>query len=135
VIDPATSAGTDLNARYGRTRSARKPWIIAGAAALALIAGGGMAWGSLGAVNTTVDSDDIGHRVIDQYTTSIDFAVSVKPGSSASCALQAQNEQHGIVGWKIVQLPPSDRFTRSFTESVRTSERATTGLIYRCWLT
>jgi hypothetical protein len=137
VSGSSTSTRTDLDSRYGRTRSARhrKPWIIAGAAALALVAGGGMAWGSLGAVNSSVDSDDVGARVIDQYTTSVSFSVSVKPGTRASCALQAQNEQHAIVGWKIVQLSPSEQFTRTFTEAVRTTERATTGLIYRCWLT
>ncbi|MEO7005761.1 MAG: DUF4307 domain-containing protein, partial [Terrimesophilobacter sp.] len=89
--------------------------------------------GSLG--GSTLETNDIGHLVNDQYSVTVNFELSVPPGSATSCALQAQNEQHGIVGWKIVDIPASDRFTRTFTQAVRTAERAFTGLIYRCWLT
>ena len=57
------------------------------------------------------------------------------PGTTASCALEALNEKYAVIGWKIVELPASSERTRSFTDVVRTSEPAVTGLIYRCWLT
>ena len=53
----------------------------------------------------------------------------------ATCALEVENEAHAIVGWKVVEIDASDRFTRSFTDTVRTSQPSVTGLIYRCWLT
>jgi hypothetical protein len=130
MTDPA------LDARYGRRPplSRRARWgAIVVAAALVLAGGIWFVAGSLG--GSTVETNDIGHRVNDQYSVTVNFELSVPPGSATSCALQAQNEQHGIIGWKIVDIPPSDRFTRSFTQTVRTAERAFTGLIYRCWLT
>jgi hypothetical protein len=35
----------------------------------------------------------------------------------------------------VVDIPPSQKGTRQFRETVNTSEQAVTGLIYRCWLT
>lgn len=130
MIDPA------LDARYGRRppRSRGARWVAIGLGAALVIAFGiWFAAGTLG--GSTLETNDIGHRVNDQYSVTISFELSVPPGSATSCALQAQNEQHGIIGWKIVDLPASDRFTRTFTQTVRTAERAFTGLIYRCWLT
>ena len=130
MTDPA------LDARYGRRPplSRRARWTVIGAAAgLALALGIWFAVASLG--GSTLETNDLGHRVNDQYSVTISFELSVPPGSTTSCALQAQNEQHGIIGWKIIDIPASDRFTRSFTQTVRTAERAFTGLIYRCWLT
>jgi hypothetical protein len=125
-----------LDARYGRrpplSRRARWSAIVV-AGALVLAGGIWFVAGSLG--GSSVEVNDIGHHVNDQYSVTVNFELSVAPGSTTSCALQAQNEQHGIIGWKIVDIPSSDRFTRSFTQTVRTAERAFTGLIYRCWLT
>jgi hypothetical protein len=125
-----------LDARYGRRPPlpARARWSAIGAAAAVVLALGiWFAVASLG--GSTLETNDLGHRVNDQYSVTISFELSVPPGSTTSCALQAQNEHHGIIGWKIVDIPASDHFTRSFTQTVRTAERAFTGLIYRCWLT
>jgi len=130
VTDPA------LDARYGRRPplSRRVRWTAIGAAAGLLLAV--VVWFAVANLGgSTLETNDLGHRVNDQYSVTINFELSVPPGSTTSCALQAQNEQHGIIGWKIVDIPASDRFTRSFTQTVRTAERAFTGLIYRCWLT
>jgi hypothetical protein len=129
VTDPA------LDARYGRRPplSRRARWGAIVVAAAVVLAGG--VWFVVGSLGAALETNDIGHKVNDQYSVTVNFELSVPPGSATSCALQAQNEQHGIIGWKIVDIPPSDRFTRSFTQTVRTAERAFTGLIYRCWLT
>ena len=66
---------------------------------------------------------------------SVTWQFTVDPGTEAKCALQALNKQYSIVGWIVIDLPPSDTLTRSFTETVRTAEPAVNGLIYRCWLT
>lgn len=133
-----SQAGVDLDARYGRTPARskqRRRLIIAAVVALILVIGAWVVWAGHDDVTTTVSTEDTGNTVIDDYTVSITFDLSMKPGSTANCALQAQNEAHGIVGWKIVEIPASKVFTRSFTNTVRTSERALVGLIYRCWLT
>ena len=55
--------------------------------------------------------------------------------ASVRCALEVQNEQHAIVGWKVVDLPGSDTYTRVFEERIITSEPAVVGLISECRLT
>lgn len=140
--DSDTAAGrtgsVDLDVRYGRTpvKRRRDRWIFGVAAVLfAFVLGLWVAWAGLTDITSSVDTSDTGFQVIDEHSVSIRFQLSMPAGSTASCALQAQNQAHGIVGWKVVEIGASDRFTRSFTDIVRTSERSVTGLIYRCWLT
>jgi ABC-type nickel/cobalt efflux system permease component RcnA len=136
TVPDATRQDHDLDARYGRSRDHRRRtrWLLAGAVVLVVLAGAWIVWGSLGNINSSLESNDLGHHVNDQYSMTVSFELSVTPGTAARCALQAQNSQHGIIGWKIVDIPASDRFTRSFTQTIRTAERAFTGLIYRCWV-
>jgi hypothetical protein len=81
-----------------------------------------------------METRDIAHEVLDETTVEVSFELSVAAGTAVDCAIQAQNSQHAIVGWKIVEIRADDRYTRTFTESVRTVEPAVTGLLYRCWL-
>ena len=127
-----------LDERYGRAPGARRRerWIVITAAVLfAAIFTAWVVWAGLDNGQGSLDARDIGHRLVDDRTVDVTWEVSVTAGTEVSCALQAQNEAHGIVGWKIVDLPASDTYTRQFTETVRTAQRAVTGLIYRCWLT
>lgn len=127
-----------LDARYGRTPADRRRqrWIIIVAAVVfAAIFTAWVVWAGLDNGQGSLDARDIGHRLVDDRTVNVTWEVSVAAGTTVSCALQAQNAAHGIVGWKIVELPASDTYTRRFTETVRTAQRAVTGLIYRCWLT
>ena len=127
-----------LSVRYGRTaargRRTRLLAIVA-AAAIAAVFALWVVWAGLDNGQGSIDVQDIGHTVVDDANVKVTWSISVPTSTPVSCAIQAQNEAHGIVGWKIVQLPASDRFTRQFTEVVRTSQQAVTGLIYRCWLT
>lgn len=133
-------AGKDqesLNQRYGRTRSKRRrdlAIIWAGAAAFAVVLAAWVVWVAFDTTNDTVASRDIAHRVLDDRTVRISYDVSMEPGTTAQCALQVQSETHSIVGWKIVDIPASDRYTQAFTDTVRTTQEGVTGLIYRCWL-
>ena len=106
----------------------------AAAAAFVLIFTAWVIWGGLDGTATTVDSRDTGHRVVDAHSVDVTWQVTLPPGQSAQCAIEAQNEAHSIVGWKIVEVPASEQRTRAFTETVKTTELAVTGLIYRCWL-
>jgi hypothetical protein len=51
-----------------------------------------------------------------------------------ACAVHALNASYGIVGWVVVDVPPSEQWTRVFDTTLRTSEFAVTGLLYECWL-
>ncbi|WP_349897467.1 DUF4307 domain-containing protein [Parafrigoribacterium soli] len=127
-----------LDARYGRSPAKRKRdrWIaISSGIAVAAVVGAWVIWAGLDMAGGGIDATDIGHKVIDDRSVSVNYQVSMAPGSTAACALQVQNEAHGIVGWRIVKIPASKLETRAFSDTVRSSELGVTGLIYRCWLT
>lgn len=133
----SATPGTALDARYGRTpmraRTKRIVAVVVGAAVLVT----SIAWvvwvGVLGP-SSALEVRDIGY-VDEGEQVSVTWALSVDPGRSASCAVHALNGTHAIVGWRVVEVPPSTERTRQFTETVRVTEPAVTGLIYRCWLT
>ncbi len=129
--------GAALDHRYGRTprarRSARR-WLVVAASAFVAVFTAWVVWGGLDGTTDAVDVLDTGHRIVDDRTVEVTWQVTMQPGETAACAIEAQNEAHGIVGWRIVDIPASDRRTRSITETVATTELAVTGLIYRCWL-
>ena len=134
----ATGERADLDARYGRTRSSASrtriiAWSAAGAFVIVFVAW--LVWGGLLAPAAQLEVRDTGHSIVDDTLVDVSFALTVDPGSDVSCAVQALNDGFSVVGWKIIQLPPSDQQTRALATSVRTSELASTGLIYRCWLT
>jgi len=135
---PETLTLAALDARYGRRTvpASRRRWILWGvASAFVILFAVWLAWGGLLGAPADLEATDVGHTVIDDSHVDVRFEVTTNPGTPVSCALQALNQSFGIVGWRIIELGASDQRTRSITESVRTSERAVTGLIYRCWLT
>ncbi len=126
-----------IDARYGRTRGAarRTRWFAIGAAATVRrrahrLVGLGRTRGRA----AQLQARDLGHRIIDDASVSVRWSLTIGPGSEARCAVQAMNSTFGTVGWKVVDIPASELVTREFTETVLTTERAVTGLIYRCWL-
>lgn len=141
MTSPETTApegATDLDARYGRTPSAakRNRWIaIVSAIAFVIVFAAWLVWGGLLGSPAQFEARDTGHEVLGDDAVSITWQFTVEPGTAARCAVQALNPTFAIVGWKIVDVPASAERIRSLTETVLTTEQATTGLIYRCWLT
>jgi hypothetical protein len=132
------AVSSNLDERYGRTpgsriRDRRVLWIVAGAFALILTAW--VVWAGLDGAGPAIEARDTRHQIIDEDSISVTFEVSLPTDTASSCAVQALNESFTVVGWKVIDLPPSDDYTRSFTEVVKTTELSNTGLIYRCWLT
>lgn len=138
VRPAAVPEAAGIAARYGRTpakkRRDRLIYLVAGAAA-AIVVVAWVLWAGLDQAGGTLDAEDKGSTIVDARTVSISYQVSMPVGQTASCALQVQNEAHGIVGWRIVKVPASTRYTTSYTQTVLSSEPGVTGLIYRCWLT
>jgi hypothetical protein len=130
--------GGALAARYGRAPASRRRdrrMLIALGIVVAIVVVVWFAWVGTGNVASQVEARDTGFTILDAHQVRVDYDVSVPVGESAACALQALNQSHAIVGWKVVEIEASDRFTRSVTQTVRTSQPSVTGLIYRCWLT
>jgi hypothetical protein len=139
VTSPHDLDHADLAAsRYGRTPArARRTRVTVIATAIAFVAvfGAWLWWGGLLEPPAQFETKEIAHEILDDRSVSVTWRFSAEPGTSASCAVQALNSTFGVVGWRVVELPPSESRTREFTEVVLTSEEAVTGLIYRCWLT
>lgn len=123
-----------LDERYGRTGSPLRRWTIGVVAAVAAVLVGLFLWMTV--VNTLDDvgAETVGFTVEDARTITLAFQLSAPQGRSIACVLEAQDEEHGVVGWKIVQYPPSDLHTRAVRESIPTTAEATTGLVNSCWV-
>ncbi|WP_307786129.1 DUF4307 domain-containing protein [Rathayibacter sp. SD072] len=126
-----------LASRYGRTPRTRRGnrWLF-GAVALAFVAvfAAWVVWAGLDSGRDGVDVQDTAHQVVDDRTVTVSFDLTAPVGTEVACAVQALNEQSAVVGWLVVEYPASDDRFRSFTETVRTTELANTGLISSCWL-
>lgn len=135
---PEVTTPEQLAARYGRTPAAtrRTRWVVAGSAvAFVAVFAAWLVWGGLLASPAQFEAKDTAHEAIGDTGMSVTWQFISEPDTTARCAVQALNSTFGIVGWKIVDLPASSQRIREFTEVVRTTELAVTGLIYRCWLT
>ena len=129
---------TDLDARYGRTRSASRRTrvvIIASALAFAVVFAAWLLWAGVLGAPAQFQAEDTAHSIVDDSTVDVTWQFTVEPGTDARCAVQALNSTFAIVGWKVVDVPASAVRPRDLTERLLTTEPAVTGLIYRCWLT
>jgi hypothetical protein len=124
-----------LDERYGRGRHGRRrlfAWITVGV--LALAATGALAWSTVSTAAADVDADVLGFRLVDEHTTTVSFQITGHSGREIACAVEALDEDFGVVGWKVVVYPPSGEQTRAYDVSVPTLGLATTGLVNSCWL-
>ncbi|SDG26862.1 DUF4307 domain-containing protein [Microbacterium sp. 77mftsu3.1] len=130
-----TDVDRKLAERYGRTRSAasrRMTWVLVGVVAVA--ATGLLGWSTVSNAINSVDADSTGFAVVDEHTVEVRFQVSIRPDTKVACALEAQDPDHGIVGFRVVELESSDDHTRALTERIRTTAEATTGFVRSCWI-
>ncbi|MFB2556548.1 DUF4307 domain-containing protein [Herbiconiux liangxiaofengii] len=135
---PAAAESPLIAERYGRTARRRL-----GGRLLAWVAGAGVGvvvlvwviWAGLDGTSASIGTQDTAHEVLDDRSVRVEFDVTIPTGSTGSCVVQALNDRFAVVGWKVIDLPASETPTRSFSEIVRTSELASTGLISSCWLT
>lgn len=125
-----------LDKRYGRDHAGQSriiAWAVGGGIAVAVVLL--FAWMTLSDSANGVEVDSTSLSVDNPREMTLTFQVTAPPGSTLACAIEAQDEQHAIVGWRIAKYPASDARTRAFTESVPIIAPATTGLVNSCWVT
>lgn len=132
-----TETQTRLDERYGRTarssRNNRTIGIVA-AAGFSVVLGAWLWWGGVLETPSQLQYRDVAHTIVDETEVSVTYELTTAPGTEVTCAVQALNAAYGIIGWKIVEIPASERWTRVFDTTLLTSEPAVTGLLYECWL-
>jgi len=124
-----------LDDRYGRTRSPRRRivgWSIV--AVLALGAIGYLGYTTFASSAASVTATDTGFAVTDDKSVTASFQITAPVGEPVACALEARDEDHGTVGWRVVQYPASDDASRAFSETIPTLSLATTGFVNACWV-
>lgn len=123
--------------RYGHRGTARRRALLTMAAGLALFA----ALGFIGWVTIThsppVSWDDVGYHVLSDGEIEVTFDVSFSRSTpstrpSAICSVQALNELRTEVGLRDVRVQAGPGGRVRATATLRTSERATTGVIRSC---
>ncbi|QNA92189.1 MULTISPECIES: DUF4307 domain-containing protein [unclassified Microbacterium] len=122
----------ELDERYGRTRRRRTPWIIGGAVALLLV--GAFGWMTVAQSMSSVDADDLGFTLVDEHSVDVSFQVTGVQGKAVVCALEALDEEFGVVGWKIVEIEAGDSHSQARSVTIPTVSEATTGLVNACWV-
>lgn len=122
----------ELDQRYGRARSKRTPWIIGGVIALIIVIA--FSWMTVSQSINTVDADDLGFEVVDEHSVTVNFQIAGKQGTDVVCAVEALDEEFGVVGWKIVEIPAADGHIQQLSATVPTVTLATTGLVNACWV-
>ena len=123
-----------LDERYGRVRSPRRRWVIGIAIAIGAAVVALFAWFAVSDSLDAVDADTTGFDVVDAHSVTISFQVTGPIGRSIACAIEAQDEEHGVVGWRVVELPASEEHARAFHEVIPTTAAATTGFVNSCWV-
>lgn len=123
--------------RYGRTPDTvkRQKLIgILGAIGVAVVLVVWIVWAGPIRSSSQFEARDLGFSLVDERNVVVQFEISVTPNTPMKCAIQALNAQYAIVGWRVVDIPPSSQRTRVFEQPLRTSETPVTGLLYRCWV-
>lgn len=124
-----------LNDRYGRRRARAPRWVVILGIVVAVAIIGWFGWMTVANSLESVDADATGFTVVDDRTVSLSFQITAPLDREVACILEAQDEEHGIVGWRVLVIPPSSEHTRAFAETIPTTAAATTGLINSCWVT
>ena len=62
-------------------------------------------------------ADTTAFEVVDEHSVMLGFQISAPAGRSIACAIEAQDEEHGVVGWRVVEYPGSDLHVRAFHET------------------
>jgi hypothetical protein len=125
-----------LDERYGRTRTrTRRNRVIALAVGAVIVAvfTAWVLWAGPLASGANIDEEDSGYVVTSDSLVTVKFQLSTSTNTPVKCAVQALDINFGIVGWRIIDIPASSEGTRVLHTEVHTSQRAVSGLIYRCW--
>jgi len=125
----------ELDERYGRARGGRlrARWLAVAAVAVAAI--GWLAWTTVAAAMDDVGVDDLGFHVADEHTVEVSFQFTAPAGRDVACALEALDEDFGVVGFTVFEYPAGGSHAQQHRETIPTVAEATTGLVNSCWVT
>ena len=126
-----------VGSRYGRTERTRRRdrWLLVALGAfIVVVMVCWTLWAGLDQLRGSGVSVDTGaNQVVDSQHVTVSFTVSADADTWVACAVEAQDVDFTVTGWKIVQLAPSHKATRSVTATVRTAQPSVSGTVDSCW--
>lgn len=134
---PQREADLELLARrYGEQPSPeqRRRTRVVVASVSAVLGLAVVVWLSLGLLRPGVEARDVGFTVHDETSIEVVFDVTMAPGATATCTIEALNTAFGQIGLLDVEVGPSQSDTVRVTVDVATTELATTGVVRDCVL-
>lgn len=130
-----------LAARYGAPRrrlTRRTARLVIVAALVVAVAIAGWLTYTSNAAGGGVASKDIGFSTPDAWHAEVDFQISKDASATAVCAIRALAEDFAIVGYKEVEIGPTDgakgKTTTLQRVPLRTETAAVSGVVDSCWL-
>jgi hypothetical protein len=128
----------DLAARYGRTpahRARMRLVAVLAAVGVAIVVVAWVIWVGLFGPDASLETKDVGFVAHSDSSVEVRWQLTAPSDTPVSCAVKATSEKHAVIGWRIVDVPPSEQTTRILSETLRTSEPPNGGAVFRCWLT
>jgi hypothetical protein len=135
-------ANTSLANRYGAKKRRLSPKAARAAIGLALAVGiGFLAWVTTSNSLSGVTFKDVGYSTTDATLAEVDFQVTREPGKPVKCAVKALDSKFAVVGWKVVDIPPSvpdgtadGGRTVAQRVTLRTESESVSGVVDSCWI-
>lgn len=125
---------SDLEDRYGRNRTSHLPqWLVWVVAAFLTLAVGFVWFQTMLTPGASIETQTGRFQVISDYEVEVTARVSVQPGTALACVAEAENRVSTIVGYKVVELEPSESQHQAVTVRLQTTQAADTAIIEECW--
>lgn len=93
-----------------------------------------LAWYAFASAADAVDTTTTAFHLVDDHTVTVTFQITGPADKAIACVLEADDADHGVVGWKVVQYPASGTHAQAFTEQIPVTGIATTGFVNTCWV-
>lgn len=141
-VDPAHAgststalAGETLENRYGSGRRGKRDRRFAYGAVAALLAAGVVFLLFSGWETTKqVEWQDIGYTKRSDLVIDIKFELTAPANTPVACAVESLNKAKATVGWKIVEIPPSENRSHTITTKLVSTNPLTAAAVRECWV-
>jgi len=108
---------------------------IAAAIGTGLVLVAWVLWAGLLSPTAAIETKDVGYLVTGDDSGVVRWQLTAPPDTAVSCSVKALSVKHAVVGWRVIDIPPSSETTRILRATLRTSEPTDSGGVHRCWLT
>ncbi|MGQ7294835.1 DUF4307 domain-containing protein [Quadrisphaera sp. KR29] len=118
--------------RYGDRGPVRRRVRLVVSVALGLALAAWAVWAGLGSASGHVQADEQSYQVVDDSTVVVVFSVAKPAEAEVVCRVQALSSTSAVVGLQEVPVTAGDGASSVHRVTVRTQQRAVTGVVDAC---